>query len=118
MTKHNQTLGRWGEEIAAAYLLANGFVILDRNVHTPYGEIDLVAQRQDITIFIEVKTRTSNRLGNPEEAVNARKQAHMLATAEYYAAEHDIAHWQIDVIAITGRPGWKHSLRHFENALG
>ncbi len=118
MTTHRQALGRWGEETASAYLAAKGCQVIARNVRTPYGEIDLVARQGSLTLFVEVKTRASDRMGNPEESVNARKQAHMLAAAEYYAAGHDIEHWQIDVIAITGKPGWKHSLRHFENALG
>lgn len=118
MTNNRQALGRWGEQTAAAYLSGKGYEVVARNMRTPYGEIDLVARREDVTLFIEVKTRTSDKLGNPEESVNLRKQAHMLAAAEHYAAEHGIDHWQIDVIAITGRPGWKHSLRHFENALG
>jgi putative endonuclease len=118
MTNSRQALGRWGEETAAAYLHSKGFEVLARNARTPYGEIDLVARRDGVTLFVEVKTRSSDKLGNPEESVNARKQEHMLAAAEHYAAEHAIDNWQIDVIAITGRPGWKHSLRHFENALG
>lgn len=118
MTNSRQALGRWGEETAAAYLHGKGFEVLARNTRTPYGEIDLVARRDGVTLFVEVKTRSSDKLGNPEESVNARKQEHMLAAAEHYAAEQGIDHWQIDVIAITGRPGLKHSLRHFENALG
>lgn len=116
--KYRQTIGRWGEETAAAYLREKGFEILGQNVRTPYGEIDLVAQQNEVTLFIEVKTRTSNKMGEPEESVNARKQAHMLAAAEHYAAEHSIDHWQIDVIAVTGKPGQPASVRHFENVLG
>lgn len=118
MTTYRQSLGRWGEETAAAYLKSIGCQVLAHNVRTPYGEIDLVACRGEITLFVEVKTRSSDRLGNPEESVTPRKQEHMLAAAEHYAAEHGIDHWQVDVIAITGRPGWKHRLRHFENAIG
>ena len=85
--KHNQKIGKWGEEAVTAYLTERGYEILGRNARTPYGEIDIIAKQADICIFVEVKTRTSNKMGLPEESVNLRKQAHMLACAEYYAGE-------------------------------
>ncbi len=115
---HNRRIGQWGETVALAYLEGKGCRVVGRNVRTPYGEIDLVAEQDGVTVFVEVKTRTSDTFGDPEASVNARKQAHMLASAEYYAQQHEIDHWQIDVIAITGRPGQSHTLHHFENALG
>ena len=115
--KHNQQIGKWGEDAAAEYLAERGLVIITRNARTPYGEIDIVATQNDITIFVEVKTRTSNRMGLPEESVNLRKQTHMLACAEYYAAEHEIDHWQIDVIAVERKVGLEPKITHFENAI-
>lgn len=115
--KHNQKIGRWGEEAVAAYLKDRGYEILARNARTPYGEIDIVAKQEDVYIFVEVKTRTSSKMGLPEEAVNPRKQAHMLACAEHYAAEHAIDHWQIDVIAVEGKVGLEPKITHFENAI-
>ena len=115
--KHNQQIGKWGEDAAAEYLVARGLVIIARNARTPYGEIDIIATQNDITIFVEVKTRTSNKMGLPEESVNLRKQTHMLACAEHYAAEHEIDHWQIDVISIEGKPTSTLKITHFENAI-
>src|SRR6266540_970259 len=77
--KHNQSVGRWGEETAAAYLDQRGYEILARNARTPYGEIDIIAKQGAITIFIEVKTLTSSKNFFPEQNVNARKRGHMLA---------------------------------------
>ena len=114
---HNQEIGSWGEGVAAEYLNKRGYQIIERNARTPYGEIDLVACSQGITIFVEVKTRTSRRFGLPEEAVTPRKQAHMFAAAEHYAAEHEIDAWQADVLAIEGRPGYPPRIEHFENVL-
>jgi putative endonuclease len=114
----NQRIGQWGETVALAYLKGKGYRVLGQNIRTPYGEIDLLAEYEGITVFVEVKTRTSGMFGEPEIAVNARKQAHMLASAEYYTQQHEIDHWQIDVIAITGKPGGGQKLHHFENALG
>lgn len=115
--KHNQKVGRWGEDTVTAYLTERHYEIVARNARTPYGEIDIVARQADIYIFVEVKTRTSSKLGLPEQSVNWRKQAHMLACAEYYSAEHEIDHWQIDVISIEGKPGLKPKITHFENAI-
>jgi len=115
--KHNQTLGRWGEETAAAYLRGHGYEILARNARTPYGEIDIIVKQGDITIFIEVKTLTSSKNFFPEQNVTARKRNHMLACAEHYAAENTIDHWQIDVIAVEGRQGSQPRITHFENAI-
>ncbi len=115
--KHNQKIGQWGEEAAAAYLSQRGYEISARNVRTPYGEIDLVAKQGDVTIFIEVKTLTSSRNFFPEHNVTARKREHMLACAEHYAAANAVDHWQIDVIAVEGKQGLEPKITHFDNAI-
>jgi putative endonuclease len=115
--KHNQKIGKWGEDAVAAFLTERGYEILARNARTPYGEIDIVSKQGDIYIFVEVKTRTSNKMGLPEESVNLRKQAHMLACAEHYAAENTIDHWQIDVISVEGKVGLVPKITHFENVI-
>ena len=115
--KHNQSVGKWGEDTAVDYLTSHGHEIVARNAHTPYGEIDIVARQGDITIFVEVKTLTSSKNFFPEQNVTARKREHMLACAEHYAAENGIDHWQIDVIAIEGKPSSKPFVTYFENAI-
>jgi putative endonuclease len=115
--KHNQHIGKWGEDVAAAYLTAQGYEILARNARTPYGEIDIIAKQEDILIFVEVKTLRSSRNFFPEQNVTTRKRAHMLACAEHYAAEQAIDRWQIDVIAVEGKIGLEPKITHFENAL-
>ena len=114
---HNQHIGKWGEETAAEFLTQRGYEILARNIRTPYGEIDVIAKQNDIIIFVEVKTRTSNTMGLPEESITPRKREHMLAAADHYAAENKIDHWQIDVIAIEGKPGSESKITYFENAI-
>ncbi len=114
--KRNQTVGRWGEQAAADYLSAKGYEIIARNVRTPYGEIDLIAQKDETVIFVEVKARTSKSLGPPEIAVTPRKQEHMLACAEHYAQQNEIDHWQIDVIAVE-EVNRRTEVVHFENAI-
>ena len=114
---HNQKIGRWGEAATAEYLQQHGYEIVEKNARTPHGEIDLVASRDGLTVFVEVKARTSRRFGLPEEAITPRKQARMFAAAEYYAAEHEIDYWQADVLAIEGTPGGTPGIEHFENVL-
>ena len=94
-----------------------GLQIIARNVRTPHGEIDIVAEKDGIAIFMEVETCTSNRYGPPEISITPRKQEHMLAAAEHYAAEHEIDHWQIDVIAVEMKRNSASEIIHFENAL-
>ena len=113
--KHNQTIGKWGEQAAAEYLQQKGYEILDKNARTPFGEIDLVARLEDVTVFVEVKARTTRSFGLPEEAITPRKLTHMRACAEHYAAEHEIDTWQLDVLAVEGRPSLTPSIEHFEN---
>lgn len=118
MSQHNQNIGRWGEGIAAEYLQKEGYIFVDRNIRTPYGEIDLILRRGEIVIFVEVKTRTSSRYGYPEESITPRKQQHMFDSAEYYAQEKKIEHWQIDAISVEGKPnGSAPKITHFEDIL-
>ncbi len=114
---HHQRIGKWGEETATQYLIEHGYEILARNARTPYGEIDIIAKQSNTLIFVEVKTRTSNTMGLPEESITPRKRQHMISAAEHYAAEHEVDHWQIDVISIEGKPGLKPKITYFENAI-
>jgi putative endonuclease len=117
MIKHNQQVGKWGEDVAAEYLAKRGHQIIARNIRTPYGEIDIIAKQGDVTVFVEVKTLTSSRNFFPEHNITPRKREHMLACAQDYAAGHEIDHWQIDVIAIEGKPGKEPVINYFENAI-
>ena len=117
MSKHKQEIGQWGEGVAAEYLEKRGHKVVARNVRTPYGEIDIVTENDGLTIFVEVKARTTDRFGPPEISVTPRKQERMLAAAEHYAQQNEIDHWQIDVIAVKGKPGRQPEITHFENAI-
>ena len=119
MSKARQAFGKWGEQRAAAYLAERGYQILEHNVRTPYGEIDLIARQQSILVFVEVKARHTTRFGYPEESVGVRKQAHLMESAAAYLLAHPEfgENWRIDVIAILDRPGAETEILHFENAV-
>jgi putative endonuclease len=123
-----QRVGKWGENAAARYLERQGYTILARNARTRYGEIDLVVRSpQGELVFVEVKTRTGLGFGYPEEAVDARKLAHLVSSAQAYileieqrtgAIESAEENWRIDAVAVLGKPGdLDGAIRyeHFEN---
>ncbi len=117
---HNQKLGKWGEKLAADHLVSLGYNILEINHRTPYGEIDILANEGEFLVFVEVKTRSSKSLGNPEGAITPRKQKHIIDSAQHYLSEQEnvIEDWRVDVVAITGTPGQKDiDIQVFQNAL-
>lgn len=77
-------LGNLGERIAEAYLARKGYLILARQWKSPLGEIDLVAEKDQQIVIIEVKTRWSDAFGHPEEAVNADKRKRLARLSELY----------------------------------
>jgi len=120
MNKRRQSIGKWGENIAACYLEGKGYQIYRRNVRTPFGEIDLVVLDEGVLVFVEVKTRTTNSYGYPENSITATKQKHMLAAAQHFLmANPEFGEdWRIDVIAIRGdQSGPPPEIIHYENAL-
>jgi putative endonuclease len=119
MTNQRKAIGQWGEETALRYLESKGYSIAARNVHTAHGEIDIIAYKEELLVFVEVKTRSSHVFAFPEDSVNVRKQAHLLSAVEEYLQGHpDSANtWQIDVIAIERKPAGKPEIVHFENVI-
>jgi putative endonuclease len=121
-TRTSRRLGAEGEERAAAYLRRRGYRIIGQNVRPGGVEIDLIAQRGRLVVFVEVKTRRSGRFGAPEEAVDARKQARLARGArEWLRANPGRAgRVRFDVIACQvenpgSRPAWR--IHHIEGAF-
>ena len=77
-------LGKTGEEIGTKYLIKNGYRIIIRNFRCRQGEIDIIAQDKNEIVFIEVKTRKNTNYGYPIDAVDKRKQKHILNASKYY----------------------------------
>lgn len=100
-------LGASGERLAASWLEARGYRIVDRNWRCPYGELDLVAELADELVFVEVKTRRGIAMGTPEEAITPAKRRHLIASTQNYLAAHTMEQrpHRIDVVAIELAPG-------------
>lgn len=106
MQNSKQLLGATGEEIAVDYLIAQGYVVFDRNWRSKTGEIDIVASEKsnsrDELIFVEVKTRSSRDYGDPMEAISATKYLRMYRLAIEWLSENSANRepWRLDVISI------------------
>jgi putative endonuclease len=114
------SLGQKGEDIAARSLQENGYEIVTRNWHCREGEIDIVARHEDTLVFVEVRTRRSDRFGSPEESITAAKRARLVSACQTYLMEIDEEDpdWRIDFIAIEmGRTGQVKRLNHIECAF-
>lgn len=110
--------GRRGEDLAARLLLGKGYELLARNYRAGRGEIDLIARKENLLVFVEVKTRTNLAFGMPEAAVSKRKAALVTQAADAYIFSTD---WhgniRFDVVAVVFRPGREPEVAHFEDAF-
>lgn len=115
----SRTKGIAGEEIAAHEMKKMGYEIIEKNYHSRFGEIDIIAKKEDTTIFVEVKLRKSrtNHYGVPSEAVDGRKQRKIIQTAEAYLVQHTIeGDCRFDVAEILIENG-KTYFRYLEDAF-
>lgn len=102
MDTQKQIIGRMGEELAKNYLINKGYKIIDRNYREKWGEIDIIAQKNKTTFFIEVKTMRifdSSELF-PEDQMSKNKISKFKKISQSYANHNKIENWQMDAIAI------------------
>ena len=100
MSNHRQSLGGWGERIAADYLVKKGYIILNHHYTCRYGEIDLVAKEANQLVFIEVKTRLGINCGLPEQSVNRNKINKLKKAIFAYLSQNNHSDYRLDVVAI------------------
>jgi putative endonuclease len=99
-------IGQAGEKLAAEYLAANGFTIVQRNWRCGHEEIDLIVIKDHLLHFVEVKYRSSNYLGHPEEAVTKKKIRTLLRGIDQYLYQHpQYNDFRLDILSITEKPG-------------
>jgi len=113
-----KVLGNIGEIKSCEYLESAGYLILEKNFRCAFGEIDIIARREDVISFVEVKTRANSSYGEPQEAVNPLKIARIKNTASYYLGLKRLNSFEVsfDVIAIIVS-GKKLLLQHFKNCF-
>lgn len=111
-------LGSRGEDLACRFLQQHGYRIMRRNYYTRYGELDIICEKNQDIIFVEVKTRRSDRYGSAEEAVTYIKQQRLRKTAWLFLQQYDkpFKGIQFDVIAVhIADSGME--INHIENAF-
>jgi putative endonuclease len=117
MATHND-LGRKGEAMAKAHLEATGYEVIDENWVFGKAEVDLIAYKNSVIVFTEVKTRTGNAFGEPEDFVNARKQRLLVEAAdEYIYLMNHQGEVRFDIISILFDRNNNHTLKHIEDAF-
>ena len=117
MAYHNE-LGKLGEDLAVAFLLKQGYTILERNFTFQKAEIDIIAQKEkDTVVIVEVKTRNSAAFGDPQEFVSKSKIKLLVKAAnEYIVSQQLDVEVRFDIIAVLKNKK-EESLEHFENAF-
>ena len=117
MALHND-IGKMGEDMAASYLLANGYKIRERNWKLGDLETDIIAEKDGQIVFIEVKTRNYTTYYPPERSVDYRRKRRLSVGAQAYIRYHSIdLPWRFDIIAIVISPEGKPQLNHIEGAF-
>lgn len=111
--------GKLGEDCAAKFLEATGYTIIARNFRIRSAEIDIIAQIDDVIVFVEVKARSSIRHGLPSEAVNLRKQRKIIEAAGVFIQDDRFSECacRFDVVEVYLRGEHVETINHIENAF-
>jgi putative endonuclease len=111
-------VGGRGEELAARHLMAGGWTILHRNYRAGRNEIDLVARRDGVVAFIEVKTRMGAAFGHPLESITPRKCREVERVASVWIQRHGAPdeEYRFDAVAVTFPDGVTPLVEHLEDA--
>ncbi len=112
--------GKKGEDMVASFLRKNGYTLIKRNYISRFGEIDIIAQKGELLLFIEVKTRGENSVVSPRESVDSHKIRRMTLTAEDYLSktnEHYGLQPRFDVAEVTLTLDGKYRLNYIKNAF-
>ncbi|MDF1498903.1 MAG: YraN family protein [Anaerolineales bacterium] len=115
-----QALGSWGEEQAVRFLLRNGYRVIERNFRVWEGEIDVITERDGRIVFVEVKTRSSDLFGSPEESLSSRKQIRLYRAGCRYLELKSLLDkpFQFDLIAIECTPSRQiERFTHYEDIV-
>ncbi|MEQ6124306.1 YraN family protein [Pseudotenacibaculum sp. MALMAid0570] len=116
MAKHYE-LGKIGEELAAEFLLKEKYIILEKNWRFQKAEVDIIAQKGEVLTVVEVKTRSTDDFGNPQDFVSKKKIQLLVKAIDEYVIQNDLdIEVRFDIIAIT-KNNSKFDIEHLENAF-
>ncbi len=107
-------VGKKGEKAAELFLRKRGYKIIERNFRTPFGELDLIVRDDNVLIFVEVKTRSSEKFGLPEDAITYKKRLHIVRSAFFYLKKYGLMDCLYRFDIITVMPS---GIRHYKNAF-
>lgn len=114
-----KNMGLWGEDRAVEFLKARKYIILARNYHSRFGEIDIIAKKRNTIIFAEVKTRKNTAFGFPAEFVDYQKQQKIMKTAQLYINDNFNAEfdYRFDIIEVFHYDDNKVKFNHLKGAF-
>ncbi len=116
MAEHNE-LGKLGEELAVDFLQKNGYAIIETNFVFQKAEIDIIAQKENILVVVEVKTRSSVDFGSPQDFVNPKKIKLLVKAIDAYVISNDLdLDIRFDIVAVH-KEGNKFVIEHLEDAF-
>jgi putative endonuclease len=117
MASHNE-LGKWGEDVAADYLLHQGYTILERDWKSGHRDLDIIALDGDTVVFVEVKTRRNRLFTDPESAVDYQKIRHLQQAANHYIKYRNIGQEvRFDIITVVGTMNDNYDVDHIKDAF-
>ena len=117
MSSYKQKFGKEGEAIALAHLIEKGYKILAKNYRSGRAEIDIIAEKEGLFVFVEVKTRETDKYGLPEESVSRHTVNMMAQGADDFLIEKDLnGDCRYDIISII-KNKHKTEVTHFEDAF-
>jgi putative endonuclease len=120
VSSKRKEVGAIGEKLAVDYLKKRGYKIIQRNYRWREGEIDIIAQKGESLVFVEVRTKKNTAFGTPEESVTLSKREKLISLANVYlqACDKQPPSWRIDVVAVElTRDNRVLRLEHIENAV-
>ena len=116
MASHNE-LGKKGEQMAADFLVAHNYQILECNFRFDKAEVDIIAQKENVLAVIEVKTRSTSDFGNPQDFVKPKQIQNLVKAVNEYVISRELdVEVRFDIIAIT-KHGGSFDIEHLENAF-
>jgi len=112
-------IGQMGEVLTCQFLVKKGYSILEKNFRAPFGEIDIIAKKNNCICFVEVKCRKSMKYGLPEEAVTSYKKKKIIQVAQFYMKKKRIKNssFRFDVVAIQFNQQGLQTIKHITNAF-